>query len=494
MNKAERRNLFQFIRCLIVVCAGCTVLAPVAAQQPVPADTQKAPATGRYAVSLAYTGSGGYTLVERTNLRRYVNGKYIGLTSREIRSFVSLSDKPSNLSKKQADSFGPGQWYDGNFYVMEETMHNASSAAAGIHDSIPSEFHISPEGKLVMVTDNGYPSFRSFPAFPDKKISIGDSWQAEAERAVDPLTKGIATRIPMTVLYTLADEEMYRGVPVYRIKALWQTNYNDRVRDPRGDGSLLKAAGSHKADILIRKATGDAILVIDAVDEQFMYSDGSAIQFKGTMSLFTEFPPAIEHEKIIQSLNRIADTTGVVNPDTTTSIVNPNTGAAGDVSPNTATGGVSPNTGTTWVASPDKAAGGVNPNTGAVTAGAENNMIVEKTPAGLRLSVRDIKFAPDSADVMPEEKTRLDEIADVLKLAPKSQFLVEGHTASVGRPEGEQKLSELRAHRIAEELAKRGVSSSAFICRGWGGNRPVASNDTDEGKAQNRRVEITILE
>jgi outer membrane protein OmpA-like peptidoglycan-associated protein len=124
----------------------------------------------------------------------------------------------------------------------------------------------------------------------------------------------------------------------------------------------------------------------------------------------------------------------------------------------------------------------------------KNNMVFEETPAGIRLSVRDIKFKADSADVLPGEKSRLDEIAEVLKLAPNSQFLIEGHTASVGKPAGEQKLSEERAKNIATELARRGIPAANFICKGHGGNKPIASNSTNEGRAQNRRVEITILE
>ncbi|MBQ9908587.1 MAG: OmpA family protein, partial [Treponema sp.] len=124
----------------------------------------------------------------------------------------------------------------------------------------------------------------------------------------------------------------------------------------------------------------------------------------------------------------------------------------------------------------------------------KNNMVFEETPAGIRLSVRDIKFKADSADVLPGEKSRLDEIAEVLKLAPNSQFLIEGHTAAVGKPAGEQKLSEERAKNIAAELSKRGIPAANFICKGHGGNKPIASNSTNEGRAQNRRVEITILE
>ena len=123
----------------------------------------------------------------------------------------------------------------------------------------------------------------------------------------------------------------------------------------------------------------------------------------------------------------------------------------------------------------------------------KNNIVAEEVPAGIRLSIRDIKFAPDSAQILSGESERLDEIAEVLKMAPNAQLLVEGHTASVGKPAGEQKLSEQRAHKIAEELKARGVKTGAFICRGFGGTKPVASNETNEGRAQNRRVEITIL-
>ena len=123
----------------------------------------------------------------------------------------------------------------------------------------------------------------------------------------------------------------------------------------------------------------------------------------------------------------------------------------------------------------------------------KNNIVAEEVPAGIRLSIRDIKFAPDSAQVLPGESSRLDEIAEVLKMAPNAQLLVEGHTASVGKPAGEQTLSEHRAKKIAEELKARGVKAGAFICRGFGGTKPVASNETPEGRAQNRRVEITIL-
>lgn len=438
-------------------------------------------------VSLKYSGNGGYSLVERTNLRRYVNGKYVGLTSREVRSFIAPGLPPSKKFKAKGSLYEHDQWYDGSFYVMEETLRNNQAAGAPIHDSIQSMFHISPTGQLTMYKDNGYPSFRSFPAYTTELIHPGDSWKAQAERSVDPLNKGKFTKIPMLVGYTFSGEEEYRGQSVYRIKALWQTNYGPSVYDPAGDSSLVKAAGGHKADIIVLKETGVPVLVIDNVDETFAFADGTQVNFKGTITLFTEFPPALDTEKLMLALNRVASVKG----------------AAGERAAGESAGGIEAGSaGSSGTANfSGSEAGGGQGRPSERTAAPEttsnnslkNNILAEETPAGIRLSIRDIKFAPDSAEVLASENERLDQIAEVLKTVPDSQFLVEGHTASVGRPQGEQTLSEQRAHRIAEELSRRGVKAGAFICRGWGGNRPVASNDTDEGRAQNRRVEITIL-
>ena len=457
-------------------------------------------------VKLTYCGKGGYSLVERTNLRRYVNGKYVGLTSREVRSFVSPSEPPLKRFRAKGSVYENDQWYDGSFYVMEETLRNAQAVGAEIHEAVQSVFHISENGRLTMYKDNGYPSFRSFPAYTADKVRAGESWKAVAERSVDPLNKGVFTKIPMQVLYTFSGAETYKGQDVYRIKAVWQTYYDSGNRDFSGDASLEKARGGHKADIIVLQETGEPILILDNVDETFFWIDGTQVNFKGTITLFTEFPPAFDSQRIMAALNRVASvktgegTGAEIAADDTVAMAGkgvasgkgivaekPATPVKGVSSVKGATSGES--TSSVKGASTVSGAGAEKPAASAP----KNNIVAEEVPAGIRLSIRDIKFAPDSAQVLPGESSRLDEIAEVLKMAPNAQLLVEGHTASVGKPAGEQTLSEQRAKKIAEELKARGVKAGAFICRGFGGTKPVASNETPEGRAQNRRVEITIL-
>ncbi len=118
------------------------------------------------------------------------------------------------------------------------------------------------------------------------------------------------------------------------------------------------------------------------------------------------------------------------------------------------------------------------------------------TDKGMLIPLRNLKFIPDSAELLPEENERLDILARSLSIATESgesTILVEGHTASVGKPEGEQNLSVERAITIVNELVERGLNEELFTYRGYGGQIPIGDNSTEEGRAANRRVEITVV-
>lgn len=122
------------------------------------------------------------------------------------------------------------------------------------------------------------------------------------------------------------------------------------------------------------------------------------------------------------------------------------------------------------------------------------SVVPSKTPNVIKLTMYDIKFVADKADILPEESGRLDVIVEaLLKVAKDAHFLIEGHTADVNRPDEQLELSIKRAERIAEELVKRGISVERIETTGYGSTKPVAPNDTRENRAKNRRVEITII-
>ena len=122
------------------------------------------------------------------------------------------------------------------------------------------------------------------------------------------------------------------------------------------------------------------------------------------------------------------------------------------------------------------------------------NIVITDTPRGLSVTLMNLHFQPDLALLLPEDKSLLDELAGILKGIPDRTILVRGHTADVGRPEDEKKLSEERAKAIADELSLRGIDPRRLIYEGVGSDEPQASNDSESGRKQNRRVELLILE
>jgi outer membrane protein OmpA-like peptidoglycan-associated protein len=96
---------------------------------------------------------------------------------------------------------------------------------------------------------------------------------------------------------------------------------------------------------------------------------------------------------------------------------------------------------------------------------------------------------------LPSERAKLDKISAILRKYDERDILVGGHTALAGRAEFRGPLSEQRAAAVAGYFVAEGVRPAhRIITRGYGASRPVAGNDTEEGKRKNRRVEITIME
>ncbi|MGN6113348.1 MAG: OmpA family protein [Luteimonas sp.] len=104
-----------------------------------------------------------------------------------------------------------------------------------------------------------------------------------------------------------------------------------------------------------------------------------------------------------------------------------------------------------------------------------------------------ITFAFDSANLQPQFQPVLDNVAQTLNQYNQTVIEVAGHTDSVGTDAYNQQLSVQRANSVAGYLSSRGVSMQRMIVTGAGKTRPIASNDTEAGRAANRRVEITIV-
>ena len=121
--------------------------------------------------------------------------------------------------------------------------------------------------------------------------------------------------------------------------------------------------------------------------------------------------------------------------------------------------------------------------------GTEQQIATDLEKSG-RSRVYGINFDLDSDHLKDESKPTLDKIVALLKTAPELKLTIEGHTDSTASAEYNQQLSERRAAAVSAYLVAAGIDASRLTSVGFGASRPVASNDTALGRAQNRRVEL----
>jgi OOP family OmpA-OmpF porin len=114
-------------------------------------------------------------------------------------------------------------------------------------------------------------------------------------------------------------------------------------------------------------------------------------------------------------------------------------------------------------------------------------------PATLVTIVLNVEFDTDKAVVKDEYRNEINKVADFMKTYPKTTAVIEGHTDNVGTAEYNQKLSDARANSVRQYLINNfGIKASRLTAVGYGLTKPIASNNTEEGRQENRRVQAVI--
>ncbi|WP_236262968.1 OmpA family protein [Aggregatimonas sangjinii] len=104
-----------------------------------------------------------------------------------------------------------------------------------------------------------------------------------------------------------------------------------------------------------------------------------------------------------------------------------------------------------------------------------------------------VYFDTNKSNVKGTSATTLNKLADIFQEYPNSYILVEGHTDSAGPDEYNETLSEQRAKSVTQYLTSKGLDASRFTTKWYGETQPIGDNETKEGKAKNRRVELAII-
>ena len=111
---------------------------------------------------------------------------------------------------------------------------------------------------------------------------------------------------------------------------------------------------------------------------------------------------------------------------------------------------------------------------------------------GMQMTLDDIAFAPGRATLRPEARANLDKVVAFVNRDPRKPIRIEGHTDSRGNANANQLLSQRRAEAVRDALVAAGVQAARITAVGLGEEQPVASNDSEEGRAKNRRVDVIL--
>lgn len=358
------------------------------------------------------------------NLRIRENNSYRGSVYREVRERYSLGHED-----------GHEKVYGGTAYVFEELKNEGRDIARKIDAVFDGSFSIKPGSIEERGAGSLFPLSTGFPWLPEgKPLEKGDSWVQHGDILVDPLKKGVYTRIGFICQYRYEGQTSFRGVDAFLVSAMYAVRYR-QGDDHGGDGELAGASGSHKALIYFRAQDSIPFFIQDNIEETFLYP-GLEYSVKGfSHTWYTDVVP-MEREAVRGEIARQIAEKGLEN---------------------------------------------------------EGIEIAEKAE-GVSLSINTLHFVPDKSDLLPGEDKKVSLIAEVLKTVSGRSFLVTGHTAAIGSAESQMKLSVERAEKIALLLEKEGIDPERLLFTGRGGTEPAADNMTEEGRIKNRRVEIIILE
>jgi len=328
------------------------------------------------------------------------------------------------------------------FQTSERLIHDSSGrnqeASTGYQwaREYESVFERDKLGRLTIDPKYYMPVVRNVPVFPGKNLQLMESWRAEGYEIHDFRDSfGIEEpyHIPFIANYTYIGERQWKG----KTYPAFSVNYRIASRPPsvRGQVYPLRITGDFDQIVYWDHALGQAVAYEENFRMIFEMSDRNRYEFRGKAE--AEF---IEPEDM--NKNQLAsEITGAINRL--------------DIS----------------------------------------DVSVRVVEEGISISLEDISFYPDSSVMLPGELSKLDKIAEILKRYPDRDILVGGHTAMAGSSEGRMRLSVERASAVADYLLSKDVrSADRIVIRGYGAEKPIADNSTQEGMRKNRRVEITILE
>jgi outer membrane protein OmpA-like peptidoglycan-associated protein len=326
------------------------------------------------------------------------------------------------------------------FQSAEKAVNEDGSERFTWGEDYEASFMRTAQGQIQIQSGYFRPATRNVPTFPAGNVREGQTWQAlgtEVHDLRESLGLAAPYRIPFTAAYKYLGYREWRGKRYPAFSITWDIDYTppkSAVRRPN-ENPPAKILEQARQTLYWDSAAGHEIAAEVEFTLAFLFPDDTKIEFRAKGIAEIVESENMNREEAVREVAEEIERLDI--PGTT----------------------------------------------------------VKETPEGIMLSLDNIQFEPDSSRFLPGEQTKLDKISEILSRFENRDLLIGGHTAMAGTKAVRDRLSLERAEAVAAYLVSRGVRSAGrIVTRGYGADRPVASNTTETGRQQNRRVEITILE
>jgi outer membrane protein OmpA-like peptidoglycan-associated protein len=298
-------------------------------------------------------------------------------------------------------------------------------------------FEQSPQGEQTVPRSSFVPQVRDVPVFPEQPVLPGETWTRpglEVHDFREMLGLDEPLRIPVKVDYEFVGLVEFEGEDYAELKLRYNLFHRPRTGDPEAEEIRLMTARFSQR-LLWEVVAGRPHYYEENYDFFIQFTEGTRVEYRGTADGRVVGAPVLDRDRTREDIERSLQEETL--DDTT----------------------------------------------------------VRSDEQGVTIALENIRFAPDSADLLESELEKLEWLARVLRNYPDRDLIITGHTALAGTEEGRQRLSEERAATVGQYLIDAGVRSrDGFMYQGRGAREPIAPNDTEEGRRRNRRVEITIME
>jgi outer membrane protein OmpA-like peptidoglycan-associated protein len=287
---------------------------------------------------------------------------------------------------------------------------------------------------------DGYfmPVVRNVPVFPDKDLSVGDTWTAPGEERHDfrkPYGIEKPYKIPFVAGYEYLGDRTFKGKAYPAFKVSYTLFYQPPVPETYTLSYPTQIMGYSNQVVYWGRDIGQPYAYEESFKIVIDFADGYTYEFNGTATAEVLESRVMDRKKTAQDVERAIKSLGI------------------------------------------------------------DSASVRQDDKGVTITLDNINFRADSSLLQDSEKDKLKKIAQILGAYKDRDVLVTGHTALAGTAEAQDKLSQERAQAVADYLIKLGARSAERVTvRGMGARVPVADNSSEEGMKKNRRVEITILE